>query len=91
MEDGTFLPKGNLPISSMPHHVMLPNLGPALDIDDLHQLEFKIVENELQLLNKRRALQLSHSGVEVQPSAASSADLVEGQQSHGTDLKARRR
>jgi hypothetical protein len=90
-EDGTFLPKGNLPTSSMYDHVMLPDLGPVLDVDDLYQLEFKIAKKELQLPNKRWTLQLSHSGIEVQPSATSSADLMEGLQSHGTDLKAHRR
>jgi hypothetical protein len=77
-EDGTFIPKGNLPTSSMSHHVMLPDPRPALDVDDLYQLEFKIAEKKLQFLNKRRALQLSHSGVEVQPSVALSANLVGG-------------
>jgi hypothetical protein len=73
------------------HHVMLPDPRPALDVNDLCQLEFNIAEKELQILNKKQALQLSHSGAEVLPNATSSADLVEGLQSHGTDLKARRR
>jgi hypothetical protein len=90
-EDGTFLPKGNLPTSSMYDHVMLPDLGHVLYVDELYQLEFKIAKKELQLPNKRWTLQLSHSGIEVQPSATSSADLMEGLQSHGTDLKAHRR
>jgi hypothetical protein len=91
MEDAAFPPKVNLSASSMPHHTMLLDPGPPLNVDDQRRLEFKIAKKELQVLNKRRALQLSHSGIEVQPSAVSSADLVGGLCSHGTDLKARRR
>ena len=47
IEDSTFPPKGNLPTSSMSHHVMLPDLGHALDVDDLYQLEFKIAEKKM--------------------------------------------
>jgi hypothetical protein len=57
---------------------MLLDLGPTQDVNDLRRLEFKIAEKELQVLNKRWALQLSHKGIEVQPTAISSADLVEG-------------
>ena len=91
MEDATFPPKCNLSALSMPHHAMLLDPRPPLNVDDQHRLEFKIAEKELQVLNKRQALQLSHSGIEIQPSAVSSSDLVGGLRSHGTDLKANRR
>jgi hypothetical protein len=77
-KDAAFPLKGILPASSMPHHAMLLDLGPTQDVNDLRRLEFKIAEKELQVLNKRWALQLSHKGIEVQPTAISSADLVEG-------------